>query len=136
MPNESVPVHGGLFVADTNGDGHLIGGMCGSCTRSHFPRLDTCPYCSANDCREHALPNDGILYLYTTVLNRPPGYRGDVPFGFGVVQLRDGLRVLTRLTESNLERLRPGMAMRLVFTPLHRDDEGRDVISYAFAPAE
>lgn len=131
-----IPVHAGLFSVGANGSGHLIGGMCATCTRSHFPRLETCPYCSAPGCREHALPSDGTLYLYTAVLNRPPGYRGEVPFGFGVVELGDGLRVLARLTESDLTRLRPGMAMRLVFNQLHRDDEGRDVISYAFAPAE
>jgi hypothetical protein len=53
-----------------------------------------------------------------------------------VVQLSDGLRVVTRLTEPDLSRLRPGMPMRLVIAPLHQDDEGRDVLSYAFAPAE
>lgn len=136
MPSETLPVHPGLFVVAADRGGHLIGGMCGACTRSHFPRLETCPYCSAPGCHEHVLPREGTLYLYTAVLNRPPGYRGDVPFGFGVVQLRDGLRVLTRLTESDLTRLRPGMEMRLVFTPLHRDDAGRDVLSYAFAPGE
>ena len=135
MPTE-IPVHGDLFATNANGEGHLIGGMCSACKRSHFPRLDTCPYCSASNCHAHELPTDGTLYLFTAVLNRPPGYRGDVPFGFGVVQLRDGLRVLTRLTEADLTRLRPGMAMRLVLNLLHRDDEGRDVISYAFAPAE
>ena len=35
----------------------------------------------------------------------PPGYTGEVPFGFGVVELPEGLRVITRLTES-----RPGKA--------------------------
>ena len=70
------------------------------------------------------------------MLNRPPGYRGEVPYGFGVVQLSDGLRVVTRLTESDLARLRPGMPMRLVIVPLHHNDEGRAVLSYAFAPAE
>lgn len=131
-----VPVHAGLFEGGTAAQGHLIGGMCEACKRSNFPKLETCPYCSAPGCRAHALPREGTLYLYTAVLNRPPGYRGELPFGFGVVQLRDGLRVLARLTESDLGRLRPGMAMKLVLDRLHRDDEGRDVISYAFAPAE
>ena len=31
----------------------------------------------------------------------PPGYLGEVPFGFGVVELDEGLRVLGRLTESD-----------------------------------
>jgi uncharacterized OB-fold protein len=135
MPNE-ISIHAGLFARDADGSGDLIGGVCGACSRAHFPRLTTCPYCSAANCSEQALPREGTLYLYTAVLNRPPGYRGDVPFGFGVVQLTDGLRVVSRLTESDLTRLRPGMPMRLVIGPLHRDDEGRDVISYAFAPVE
>jgi uncharacterized OB-fold protein len=128
-------VYPGLFSVDAQGAGYLIGGWCAACRRSHFPRLTTCPYCSAADCSEHVLPGEGALYLYTAVLNRPPAYQGDVPFGFGVVELDDGLRVLTRLTESNLTRLRSGMRMRLVFTPVYRDDEGRDVLSYAFAPS-
>src|SRR5262245_19341323 len=109
MSNEAVPVQAGLFVVHGDGTGALIGGLCSACAQTHFPRLSTCPYCSAPECREQLLPHEGTLYLYTAVLNRPPGYRGEVPFGFGVVQLRDGLRVLTRLTESDLARLRPGM---------------------------
>ena len=136
MTTEAVAVHAGLFEGGAGQASHLIGGLCAVCRRSHFPRLETCPYCSASGCRAHALPREGTLYLYTAVLHRPPGYRGGVPYGFGVVELRDGLRVVTRLTESDVTRLRPGMPMRLVITPLHRDDEGRDVLSYAFAPAE
>lgn len=136
MTSEAVAVHDGLFEGGAGQDGHLIGGRCTACARTHFPRLETCPYCSAAGCHPHALPRAGTLYLYTTVLNRPPGYRGEVPYGFGVVQLSDGLRVVTRLTESDLARLRPGMPMRLVIAPLHKDDEGRDVLSYAFTPAE
>ena len=70
------------------------------------------------------------------MLSAPPGYPGPVPYGFGVVELDDGLRVITRLTEARLDRLRPGLAVRLVLEPLFTDDEGRAVISYAFAPAE
>ena len=70
------------------------------------------------------------------MLTAPPGYRGPVPYGFGVVELDDGLRVIARLTEARLDRLRPGLPVRLVLEPLFTDDEGRAVISYAFAPAE
>jgi uncharacterized OB-fold protein len=136
MTTDAIAVHPGLFESGAGGEGHLIGGLCDACARSHFPRLETCPYCSASGCRAHALPREGSLYLYTAVLNRPPGYRGEVPYGFGVVELGDGLRLVTRLTEPALARLRPGMPMRLVIVPLHQDDEGRDVLSYAFAPAE
>src|SRR5229473_1040247 len=76
------------------------------------------------------------LWLYTAVLSRPPGYRGEVPYGFGVVELAGGLRVIARLTEARMERLAPGLAMRLVIEPLFTDDDGTPVLSYAFRPEE
>jgi uncharacterized OB-fold protein len=53
-----------------------------------------------------------------------------------VVEL-DGvdLQVITRLTEADLQRLRPGLPVTLVIEPLFTDDEGAAVMSYSFAPA-
>jgi uncharacterized OB-fold protein len=65
----------------------------------------------------------------------PPGYRGGIPFGFGVVELPEGIRIITRLTEADPARLRRGQTMRLAIVPLHQDDDGRPVVTYAFAPA-
>lgn len=70
--------------------------------------------------------------MYTTVRNRPPGYKGPVPFGFGVVELPEGIRIITRLREVDADRLQRGAPMHLVFEPLHEDEEGREVVSYAF----
>ena len=43
-------------------------------------------------------------------------------------------RVITRRTESDPARLRPGLAMTLVIEPLFTDDDGAQVLAYAFAP--
>lgn len=76
----------------------------------------------------------GRLRLFTVVGTRPPGYRGEVPYGFGVVEVERGLLVVTRLAESRLERLRPDLPVRLVLEPLFTDDEGHPVLTYAFRP--
>ena len=47
----------------------------------------------------------------------------------------EGVRVITRLTESDPAALVEGQAMELRIVPLHRDEEGNDVVTYAFAPA-
>ena len=130
----SIPVTGGLFELAAEGGGRLLGGFCASCSRYHFPAGDNCPYCSATGCMARALSDHGRLCLFTTVVNRPPGYSGEVPFGFGVVELPEGIQLIARLTETDPERLAFGMPMRLTFVPVHVDDEGRDVITYAFAP--
>jgi uncharacterized OB-fold protein len=76
----------------------------------------------------------GRLWAWTAVTTAPPGYRGDTPYGFGVVELPEGLRVVSRLTEADPARLSAGQAMTLVVEPVYVDDEGRRVVSYAFAP--
>jgi len=129
------PIVTGLFT-DDGGEPRLLAARCSSCGKPHFPAGPVCPYCGAGGCVELRVGPEGRLVLYTAVLSRPPGYRGDVPYGFGVVELAGGLRVVARLTEPRLERLRPGLAMRLVVEPVFTDDEGQPVLSYAFAPEE
>ena len=59
---------------------------------------------------------------------------GEVPYGFGVVELDGGLRVITRLTETCVERLRPGLDVRLVLEPLFTEEDGTIVLGWAFRP--
>ena len=132
---ETVPVREGLFTSAPGGRLRLVGGRCASCGERHFPRLPTCPSCSAAACEEVLLSESGSLWAWTAVTAPPPGYRGEVPFGFGVVELPEGLRVITRLTEAAPSRLLFGQSMRLDVVPLHVDDDGRTVVTYAFTPS-
>ena len=129
---QRIAIHDGLFTDD----GHLLGAHCPDCSRWHFPADADCPYCSGERCETKALSGTATLWLFTGVRNRPPGYLGEMPFGFGVVELPEGLRLITRLTEADPAALRFGMAMRLAIVPSHVDEEGREVLTYAFAPDE
>jgi uncharacterized OB-fold protein len=131
---ERLPVTTGLFELNEAGDGHLLGGLCVRCSHWHFPATPDCPYCAAEDCQTRALSRRGTLCLFTTVTHRPPGYQGELPFGFGVVELPEGLQLITRLSETDPQRLSFGMPMRLEFVTLHVDEDGREVVTYAFAP--
>jgi uncharacterized OB-fold protein len=128
------PLHDGLFRERPDGSIVLIGGFSPSSGRTHFPRLPACPYTGADDVEEVELPTSGTLWGWTGVTARPPGYDGEIPFGFGIVELTDGLRVITRLTEPDPSALAFGQAMRLVAETLQTDDDGTAVITYAFAP--
>lgn len=128
---EQVAVRDGLFTDEPR----LLGSRCRACGGHHFPRHVVCPYCSSEDVDQAELSAQGTLWAWTAVTAAPPGYRGDVPFGFGVVELPEGIRVVTRLTESDPSRLAAGDDMVLVVLPLHVDDEGRQVVTYGFAPA-
>jgi uncharacterized protein len=124
------PVREGLFT-----DSHLVGGRCGSCARYHFPAAETCPYCGSDDTTPVELSNTGTLWGWTVVTAAPPGYRGEAPFGFGVVELPEGIRVISRVEEGDPARLSFGMPVRFAVTPLRTDDDGTQVVTYTFVPS-
>lgn len=112
----------------------LIGSFCAVCESFHFPEAATCPYCGAFGPLTTELSSRGRLWAWTSVNASPPGYRGGVPYGFGVVELPERLRVVTRLTEAEPSRLDFDQPMHLEVVKLHRDDDGRTVLTYAYAP--
>jgi uncharacterized OB-fold protein len=90
------------------------------------------------------LPRTGTLWTWTVQAFHPksPPYRGDdtaesfVPYGVGYVDLEGELLVEARLTENDPERLAVGAEMELVLVPLYRDDDGNDVLTFAFRPVQ
>jgi uncharacterized OB-fold protein len=127
----SVPVTDGLFSVDPP---RLLGGHCDGCDRPHFPRLDSCPYCGSETVRDVELSDHGVLWGWTTVTAAPPGYLGEVPYGFGVVELPEGLRVVSRLALPE-PSWAPGQAVRLRIVALGtRAGEDEPVVSWEFAP--
>lgn len=119
----------GLFE-DAPGGPRLIGGRCATCERHGFPFREICTYCGAPAVDRVHLSGSGTLWGWTTVTNAPPGYEGPVPYGFGVVELAEGIRVIGRLTEPDPERLAFGQPMATVIVEI--DGSGM----YAFAPVE
>jgi uncharacterized OB-fold protein len=57
-----------------------------------------------------------------------------VPFGVGYVELPGQVKVEARLTESDPEKLHIGMELEMVIIPLHVDESGQEVVTFAFAP--
>ena len=80
------------------------------------------------------LAGSGTLWAWTAVTSPPPGYQGEIPYGFGIVELPEGIRIIARLTESDPAALAAGQPMELRIVALHADAEGNDVVTYAFAP--
>ncbi len=133
------PVHEGLFGEDADGTAFLVGGRCDACARVQFPMAPTCPACGADTITEVRLSDRGTLWGWTAVTAPPPGYLGEIPYGFGVVELPEGLRVITRLEEPDPSRFEFGMPMQLVVAELGPDPDADDpdtvVTTYSFMPA-
>ena len=134
----TIPLAEGIFTWPSD-DPQLIGSRCDACGIVTFPFQDSCPRCASTDMAEHLLARRGRLWAWTTQEFPPPsppytGPAGDdfVPYGVGYVALGDEVRVESRLTE--MEGLRSGMEMELVLVPFRTDDEGNQVMTFAFRP--
>lgn len=118
----------------------LIGSRCAGCGATTFPVQRHCPRCSGSEMADVLLPRRGTLVAWTTQ-GFPPGapYAGPigkdfVPFGVGLVQLGDVIRVEGRLTENDPGKLRFGQEVELTMVPLNRDDDGAELMTFAFQP--
>jgi uncharacterized OB-fold protein len=116
-----------------NGVARLVAGACGDCGAVTFPFRELCPACGSAGVDQTLLPERGTLWTWTTQGFEPksPPYVAEgefAPFAVGYVEFPGYLRVEGRLTESEPERLRIGLPMRVVAV----DHAG--IPSFAFAP--
>lgn len=99
------PVANGLFYTDPPA---LTAGRCTSCDALAFPRRALCPECQSSRIEDVALSTTGHLYTFTIVHMVPPGYLGEAPYAYGVVELPEGLRVTTTLVADDLDAIDVG----------------------------
>ena len=135
-----VPVTEGVFTWPSDAP-QLIGSRCAACAIVTFPAQDSCPRCASTDMAKHLLSRRGRLWAWTTQEFPPPAppYAGPtgnafVPYGVGYVELAGEVKVETRLTTT--AGLKVGMGMELVLVPFRTDDDGNEVVTFAFRPVE
>jgi len=120
---------------------HLLGSRCDSCTYITFPQQDSCPRCGENETSTTTLSRTGTLWTWTRQRFQPknPPYIGREPidefqpYGVGYIELPEG-RVEARLVAGVNEELRIGMPMELTVVPFATDDDGTEVVTFAFRP--
>ena len=118
----------------------LMGTGCRDCGEVFLGEAIACEQCQSENLESIALSRAGKLYSYTINWNRPPGdYKGAEPFqpfAVGLVELPEGIRVLSVLTDCDFDKLRAGMDLELSVEELYEDEEGNTVITYKFGPQE
>jgi uncharacterized OB-fold protein len=77
-----------------------------------------------------------MLWTFTVVRHRPPGnYKGPEPFspfGMGLVELPEGVRVLSPI-DCDIGQLKIGLELQ--FKPYARKEaDGHEVVAFAFEP--
>jgi uncharacterized OB-fold protein len=133
------PIREGLFLGrlEQLEDISLAGTKCDSCGETSLGCVALCPNCGSDRVEELRLSHRGIVWTYTVARHRPPGnYRGPesfVPFGIGLVELPEGLRVVSTL-DCQIDSLEVGLPV--TFTPyLLQEKEGGAVVAFTYRQA-
>lgn len=136
-----VPITEGLFTWPAD-EPRLIASRCLDCDNHMFPTQDDCPKCSGSSTEPVELGRTGVLWTWTVqgYPPRSPPFAGEVdpasfqPFGVGYVEVDGKVRVESRLTVADPERLAIDMEMEMVIEPLCVNQDGDEVVTFAFAP--
>lgn len=115
----------------------LVGARCLGCGTVVFPRQDSCPRCSDGAMTERVLPVSGRVWSWTLQAFPPkPPYRapsgGHRPYHVGYVDLGEVL-VEARLAVPRAE-IRIGLPVRLTTVTAYQDEDGTEVLTFAFRP--
>jgi len=96
---------------DAASEGRLLIKRCAACGQlHHYPRA-LCPFCSSDRTEWIAASGRGRIYSYS-VMRRVP-----VPYAIAYVTLEEGVTMMTNIVDCDLDALRIGQAVRVVFKP-------------------
>jgi uncharacterized OB-fold protein len=105
---------------------------CANCGYIRFPVSIVCPRCHSLEMEWTKLSGRGKVYSYIIYHQAyHPAYKDDIPYVVAIIQLDEGPRMESNITDCRLEDLRVGMPVELYF-----DDVTEDVSLPKFRPAE
>ncbi len=128
---QSVPAHWRELPARYR----LEGGRCKDCGHKTLPEEGVCPVCGSRNIERVALPRRGRVINYSVIWNAPRGYEYYTPYVVALIELEDGTRVFSQLTDVHPEEVKEGMEVEMVIRKTRVSGEsGLIAYSYKFRP--
>jgi uncharacterized OB-fold protein len=109
---------------DATPQGKLLYKKCTACGEPHFYPRTYCPFCFSDKTEWQEASGSGTIYTYS-VMRRAP-----VPYAIAYVELAEGPRIMTNIVDCDLNAIKIGQAVKLVF----KSSEGGPAVPM-FAPA-
>ena len=89
---------------------------CRDCGKKRFYPRAVCPNCLSSATVWVRASGRGTVYSFTvTHQNQAPGFREELPYVLAIVELEEGVRMMTNVVGCAPDRVRIGMAVEVVF---------------------
>jgi uncharacterized OB-fold protein len=89
---------------------------CRCCRRFRHPPRALCPACLSSDVEWVRASGRGTVYSFTvTHQNQAPGFRERLPYVLAVVELEEGVRLMTNVVGSAPDAVRIGMPVEVAW---------------------
>ena len=96
---------------DAAAAGRLLLKKCNDCGKAHFYPRALCPFCFADRTEWFESCGKGIIYSYSVMRRVEP------VFAIAYVTLAEGPTMMTNIVDCDLDSIKIGQAVRLVFKP-------------------
>ena len=96
---------------DAAAEGKLLIKKCTACGEPHFYPRTHCPFCFSDKTEWVEASGRGTIYTYS-VMRRAP-----IPYAIAYVTLAEGPTMMTNIVDCDLDKIKIGQTVRLVFKP-------------------
>ncbi len=88
---------------------------CAACSRGVFYPRSICPHCFSDQLTWIVASGKGTIYSYTVAHQAFGPFAAEVPFVVAIVELEEGVRMMTRIVDTPRERVKVGAPIQVTF---------------------
>jgi uncharacterized protein len=96
---------------DATARGELLLRRCGGCGEAHYYPRTICPLCGSADTAWEQAAGAGTIYSFSVMR------QAKIPYAIAYVTLDEGPTMMTNIVEADLDAIRIGQRVRVVFVP-------------------
>jgi len=109
----------------------LIGSRCLKCGDIFFPRRLVCSKCHSRQLSDYKLSEKGRIVSWTIIRNPPKEYEKYAPYAVGLIELDDGVKIISQLVDVGPEEIKTGMRVEATFRRV-REEGSSGIIEYGY----
>ncbi len=104
---------------------------CTGCGKVFFPPRLVCSGCGSKKFEKTRLSEDGKIVSYTIIHIPPTPFSDQAPYAMAVVEMDGGVRILSQVTDCDLEDISVGQKVRIAFRKIQEEGES-GILCYGY----